>query len=1199
MNRAKQMSNETYSKNTADKLIQWIRQYASLHIDSHLADAQRCFPPHVLLDLGNQGFFGIHISRKYGGLQLNTFDILRVIEQVAAIDLTLAVMIIESIQGARTIEKYASESMKNKYLNQMASGRIFTSGAMTESAAGSNPRAMTSVAIADGENGWLLTGSKRWVGMGASASVIAVYVHQLDVNENWLGMSGFLIPQDTPGLNIGQDSPTMGIQGFSKNSIDMDNIKVSTENLLGTEGGGMEIAQDNMMYIRLCISAATVGAMKRCVQLMYRYAERRTIATGQLIENPVTLIRLSEITAVIDAIDNYIYLIAYLYDENPAKMPEEALVISKILGSEYLGWVADLAVQMLGARGYEEASDVSKIFRDARVFRIFEGPTEALNMYIGSNALEKNTILENFFSNTLNQKQLFDEIKCNIASVNQHCLLNKNELFIQPFSGNYWAQALVGEIITYGLLLASLEYSVLKSNTDNIQRALLWARNKFDDVVQKASTFSLGERVLIQSKQLQGLISNYANQIGNVDQNRKNTTIDRLLQYNQPADLNGSVFDTEQELFSKEIGFVDHSSFQVEGRRDLNCQQPIANRHEQPLVVTAEERFQLLHTWNNVENGSIFPDVCVHQLFEKQAIQNPKSIAVVYKDKTLTYEELDSQSTRVAHYLKNIGIEGDLLVAIYCERSIEMIVGLLGILKAGGAYLPLDHNYGEKNLKFMLDDSNASIILSQKSLSCGVHFDGKKMFFIEDIIENSLIGFDNNIIKKVSLDRIGYVIYTSGSTGQPKGVMLPHRALTNLICWHKEKIKEKRNVLQFTTLSFDMSFLEIFSALSSGGTLTLISEQDRLDIPSLSKIIKENVVEQLITSVPFLKNLVDAKINMDYFDSLKEVIIAGEQLVVTPSLLLFFNQLGSCKLLNYYGPSETHVVTAYEFPQNTSDWLNYPPIGHAISNTKILVLDEEKQLVPIGALGELYIGGVCLAKGYINSNQLTQEKFISDQWSNIPGALLYRSGDCGKYLPDGSLIFLGRKDEQLKIRGYRIEPQEIEWHLIKYPGIKEAVVIAKNSIYTDKHLEAFLVIDGHINDDFINNIYSFLLDRLPPYMLPSVFNIIENIPLTNSGKIDRIALEKIDGSKVYSFNDVIEPSTETEKVVISVIEDIFKVRIGINNSFVLIGGNSLLAIQIISKLRENFSIDIPTYSLLSDPTIADTAKRIDLLCGRQ
>jgi amino acid adenylation domain-containing protein len=1170
------MNFEQTSKQTADKLIHWIRHYASLHIDSHSADEQRGFPPHVLLELGNQGFFGIHISRKYGGLELETSEMLRVIEQVAAIDLTLSVILIESIQGAHTLEHYASEQMKNKYLNQMATGRVFTAGAMTESDAGSNPRAMKSVAISQGEGEWLISGSKRWIGMGSSAAITAVYVQQFNKDNHWEGMSGFLVPQGAKGLHVGLEDFSMGIRGFSKNKLTLDKVKVNSEQLLGCVGGGMEIAQANMMYIRLCLAAATIGAMKRCVQLMHRYAERRIIATGSLLENPVTLVRLSEITAIINAQETLVYSISSIYDQDSSLVPEEAFIVSKILGSEFLGWVVDQALQLLGARGYEETCDISKIFRDARVFRIFEGPTEALNMYIGSRILTNNLSLERFISITMEQKQLYDDIKRATELVKENMQVNKTTLFAKPFTAHYWTQALVGDIVSYGLLLSCLKYAAQKNKSETLDRPILWAQNKYHDVVQKALTYSLGEKVLIQSQQLGELISSYAFSIGNIDQTRRNNniSIDPLLQAHTTIPLNEPTPHLGHELFPRK------SAYGNERPRHL-------------LTVDEQERFQLLHEWNRIENATHYPNLYVHNLFEEQALKNPQAIAVVFNGTELSYQELNERANQVAHYLIQEGIGSNTLVALY---SLEMIVGLLGVLKSGAAYLPLDYNYPEKSLQFMLEDSSAALVLSQEPLLDDFPFDIQKTVAIEHILKTSSSEAKKDILRKVILDNLGYVIYTSGSTGQPKGVMLPHRALSNLMFWHRDQIKEQRNVLQFTTLNFDMSFIEIFSALSSGGTLTLIADQDRLDLTKFAQIIKNNAVEQLVLSVPFLKNLVDAALEPIYFEQVKEIIIAGEQLVVTEAVLSFFKQLSSCTLFNYYGPSETHVVSAYKFPKNTSDWPDYPPIGSVISNSKIVILDENKQLLPIGTIGEIYIGGACLATGYLHRAELTQEKFVADPLSKEANSLLYRSGDCGKYLPDGTIIYTGRKDEQLKIRGYRIEPKEIEWHLEKHAGIKEAVVIAKKSHYKDKHLEAFIVVNDAINDNFINELYAYLQDRLPPQMLPSVFNIVEKVPLTNSGKVDRIALEKYDRALIYSVSHFTEPSTETEKEMINIMEEIFKIRIGVNQSFISIGGNSLLAMQIISKLRDKYSIDLPAHSILSDPTIADTAKRIDLLC---
>ena len=1173
------MSLKYTSKEIADQLIHWLREYAALRIDSLLIDSQGCFPPHIYFDFGKKGFFGLHVSRKYGGLELETSDMLRVIEQIAAIDLTLCTVVIECVQGAHTLEKYASKSMKNRYLPELAEGRIFTAGAMTESGAGSNPRAMKSVAIPDNKHGWLLKGSKRWVGMGSSADVIAVYVQQLDADNNWLGMSGFLVPQGAEGLEIGPESPTMGLRGFSKNTIHMDNIKVTSEHLLGKIGNGMEIAQDNMMYIRLCLAAASIGTMKHCVQLMYRYAERRTIATGRLAENPVTMVRLSEMTAIVDALDNFVYLVSRFFDKDPSHVPEEMLVVAKVLGSEYLGMTADNLVQMLGARGYEEASGVSKIFRDVRAFRIFEGPSEALLMYIGSRILEENTCLDFFVREILQEPQLFDEIKFAVNQVNAHCLANKNSSFSKQFTKHYWAQSLVGEILAYGLVLCGLEYSIKVGATDDLLRAREWTRNKYNNVVQSALTGLLGEKVLLKSSQLKELIYKYTDAIGNIEQSRKtqDVFIDCLLTNNQQVDTHESG------------SLVEHESYQSENLEKEEAAE------DGKVVATEAERQQLLHEWNNVENGVIRPDIGVHHLFEEQAIKTPESIALVYQEESITYHELNARANRVAHFLKTKGVTRNILVAIYMERSLEMIIGLLGILKAGGGYLPLDPHYPKEAIQFMFNDSECKMILSHKRLKKSIPFEAKQVLFYEDISSDSN---PDTLASQMSTDDMFYVIYTSGSSGQPKGVVLPHKALANLIMWHRENISEKRNVLQFTSLNFDMSILEIFSALSSGGTLTLISEQERMDLCKLAAIIKNNGVQQLMIPVSFLKSLTATNVDKNHFDGIKEIIVAGEQVTVTQEMLSFFNYCKSCRLLNYYGPSETHVVTAYKFPKKTDDWPAYPPIGQSISNTKIMILNDEMRIVPIGTLGEIYIGGVALAKGYLNRDSLTKERFIDDPWGDSQGEKLYKTGDYGKYLPDGNILFIGRKDNQIKIRGFRIELQEIEANLTKFPGIEEAVVIVKNGIIGDKYLEAFLVINSAHKNDLFDGISTFLKDKLPPQMIPSTFHVIDKMPLTSSGKINRIALENFEKDSInYSrnFSHIAHATTSTEKILVEIMEDFFKIHVGINYSFTSIGGNSLLAMQIVSKIRDKFSVDLPAYSVLSDPSIADTAKRIDAL----
>ncbi|CDZ79377.1 Gramicidin S synthase II [Legionella massiliensis] len=1158
--------NYSQSREIADTLINWLRDYAPTQIDSNLADAQGSFPPHVFMDLAREGFFGMHVSRQYGGLELKLFDMLRVIEQLGAIDLTLSTILIEVIQGAHTLENYASQSMKNQYLTKLAKGGLFTSGAMTEAEAGSNPRAMKSMAVPHQEGKWLLRGSKRWVGMANSAELIAIYVQQFDANNSWVGMSGFLVPRNTPGLHIGAASPTMGLRGFSKHTIYLEDIEVTPENLLGESGQGMEIAQDNMMYIRLCLAAASIGSMKRCIQLMSRFAERRRVVTGLLIDNPVTLVRLSEMTAIVEALDNVVFSTASFYDDEPDLVPEEAFVVAKILGSEYLGEITDQLVQLLGARGYEEGSGVSQYFRDARVFRIFEGPTEALNMYLGSRVLDMNSKLEHFISKLLNQEALFEEINRTISQVKAKCF-RRNALGNKQFSKEYWCQALVGEVMTYGLLLAFTDYQFTKTNSSKLYRASLWARYKYYEIVNKALNTTLGERVLIQQSELHGIVSDYSQTIGNIEQVRQS-----------------------QDVAIDDYLKIKDNHFALKEERSMVSHNPLTDIESYDDIAIAKIE--------HIDTVPL-PNAYVHQLFESKAVQAPDAVALVNGDEQMSYHALNANANQVAHFLINKGFGANTMVGLYLERSSEMIIGLLGILKAGSAYLPLDSNYPGKSLQYMFENSGAEVVLTHRALENKLPFTAKNVFFIEDILGLASAEFDTNPQLNVDLDSLGYLIYTSGSTGKPKGVMLPNRALTNLMSWHFEQISEKRNVLQFTTLSFDMSFIEIFSALGSGGTLVLLSEEERLDPWKLSNLVKQHSIQQLVLPVSFLKVLTSTPIDRSHFNSLKEVIVAGEQLTINPAILSFFTNHTSCKLLNYYGPAETHVVTAFTFPEKTSDWPDYPPIGRPIFNTEILLLDESKQPVMPGESGEVYIRGVSLAKGYINQSELTKDKFILDPLSEEEGARLYKTGDMARFLPDGNLVFLGRKDEQLKVRGFRVEPQEIELELVKYPGVREAGVIARKGFDAVCHLEAFIVLEEDSDEKVVNLIYSFLQERLLPHMVPSVINLIDQMPLTDSGKIDRKKLEKYNKPIAYSLNKIEEPSTTTEKDMLEIMETIFKFPIGINHSFTSIGGNSLLAMHIVTMLKEKFAVELPAYTLLSDAKISETAKRIDGLLAQK
>ncbi len=400
--------------------------------------------------------------------------------------------------------------------------------------------------------------------------------------------------------------------------------------------------------------------------------------------------------------------------------------------------------------------------------------------------------------------------------------------------------------------------------------------------------------------------------------------------------------------------------------------------------LSAAERHKILVEWNNTQTD--YPkDKCIHQLFEAQVQRTPNAIAVVFEDQQLTYHELNRRANQLAHHLHSLGVGPEVIVGICIDRSLDMVVGLLGILKAGGAYVSLDPTYPKERLAFMLADAKVTILLTQQKLLTElpehkahlVCLDTNDRVISQNRSENLLSGVESG----VEPENVAYVIYTSGSTGKPKGVVMRHFSLSNLIAWQlKHTTVPTAKTLQFTPVSFDVSFQEIFSTWCSGGTLVLVSEKVRRDTVALLNLITEQAVERLFMPFVALQQLSDV-----VFEglgtipfSLREIITAGEQLQITPTLASFFKKLPHCTLHNHYGPSESHVVTAFTLTGPVSNWPTLPPIGRPIANTQIYILDQSLQPVSIGIAGELYIGGVNLARGYLNRPKLTLAKFITN-----------------------------------------------------------------------------------------------------------------------------------------------------------------------------------------------------------------------------
>jgi amino acid adenylation domain-containing protein len=620
-----------------------------------------------------------------------------------------------------------------------------------------------------------------------------------------------------------------------------------------------------------------------------------------------------------------------------------------------------------------------------------------------------------------------------------------------------------------------------------------------------------------------------------------------------------------------------------------------AQRISAAEVLDEEERRRLLVEWNDTRREYASGRKCLHELFEEQAQLIPNALAASCGDEHVTYAELNRRANQLANYLGRLGVRPESRVAVLMERSLEMVVGLLGVLKAGGCYVPLDPAYPAGRLAFMTQDASVELMLTQERLRGCAPPSGTVLAVYIDTEGAAVAREDEeNLESGVLPDNLLYVIYTSGSTGQPKGVAMTHRAISNLIAWQLENsplVGAAAKTLQFTPLSFDVSIQEIFSTWRAGGTLEIISEEERRDPTAVLRRISEREVRRIFLPFVALQQLAEASCTFGLVpEGLREVITAGEQLQITQQLSTLFEALPGCSLHNQYGPSESHVVSAYTLAGAPDSWPTLPPIGRAVANSQLYVLDARLQPVPTGVAGELYLGGVALARGYLARPDATAEKFIPHPFSDEPGARLYRTGDLSRWLPDGQVEFLGRADQQVKVRGFRVELGEIEALLSRHPAVEEAVVVACNGGPGGKHLVAYVI--GKRGEDCGFNLLScFLREHLPDYMVPSVFARLESFPLTPSGKVDRRRLPDPEGQRPSLESAYVEPETEAQRKIAAIWRGVLQIeRVGINDNFFDLGGHSLLMVQLNSRLRAAFDCDISLVEMFKYSTVGSLAE---------
>ncbi|WP_315790941.1 amino acid adenylation domain-containing protein [Fischerella sp. JS2] len=606
-----------------------------------------------------------------------------------------------------------------------------------------------------------------------------------------------------------------------------------------------------------------------------------------------------------------------------------------------------------------------------------------------------------------------------------------------------------------------------------------------------------------------------------------------------------------------------------------------------PLLSEAEQQ-QLLVEWNDTE--AEYPNQCIHQLFAAQVERTPDAVAVVFQDEQLTYTQLNQRANQLAHYLQKLGVKPEVLVGICLPRSVEMLVGLLAILKAGGAYVPIDPAYPQQRLALMLEDAQVSVLLTSVELAGQLPEHQAKVVCLDADWEKISKQSIDNPINKASTENLAYVIYTSGSTGRPKGVQIPHGAVVNFLSTMRQTpgLTQDDILLSVTTLSFDIAALELYLPLIVGARLIVVSREVASDGVQLSKQLDLHQANVMQATPATWRLLLGA--GWQGSKQLK-ILCGGEALDRSLASQLLER---SKQVWNLYGPTETTIWSAVQIVENKTEQTDsIVSTGRPIANTQFYVLDQHQRLVPIGVPGELYIGGAGVARGYLNRPELTAEKFIPNPFHKEAGGRLYKTGDLVRLRSDSSMEFLGRIDNQVKLRGFRIELGEIEAFLNQYPGVETSIVLSREDQPDSQRLVAYVVLQPN-QTQTIPELRHFLKSKLPNYMVPTAFVTLEALPLTPNGKVDRRALPAPDQTRPELETTYQPPQNDLEQTIANIWQEVLHVNeVGIYDNFFELGGQSLLLVQVHSKLQKILPRDLSLVEMFQYPTISSLAKYLN------
>ncbi|MDF1845047.1 MAG: amino acid adenylation domain-containing protein [Rubripirellula sp.] len=607
-------------------------------------------------------------------------------------------------------------------------------------------------------------------------------------------------------------------------------------------------------------------------------------------------------------------------------------------------------------------------------------------------------------------------------------------------------------------------------------------------------------------------------------------------------------------------------------------------------LVTPKERQTLLFDWN--QTASDYPqDKAIHKVFEEQVARTPNATALVLDNAKLTYDSLNKQANQFAHYLHSLGVGTDTAVAICCDRSFEMIVGVLGILKAGAAYVPLDASYPDARLRLMFEDAKPPVIVTQQRYYRRLKEFAPQVICLDAACEQIARQPCENPDCAVDANGLAYIMYTSGSTGRPKGTLIPHRGVVRLVKNNTYvSFGPNETFLQFATLSFDASTFEIWGPLLNGGRLVLFPRR-HASLEDLSRVIQDTGVTTLWLTAGLFHEMMNS-----HPGGLRGVrqLLAGGDVLSVEHVRRSLETLEGCTIINGYGPTENTTFTCC-YPITHPEQLEATvPIGRPISNTRVYVLDSEMRPVPVGIPGELCIGGDGLAREYLNDPELSNQKFVSSPFVELPDERLYRTGDLCRYLPDGRLEFLGRRDQQVKIRGFRIELGEVEQALREHSDIRDVIAVASDSVSGQTQLVAYLISVDSASPT-VESLRSYLARALPDYMIPAFFIFLDAFPLTGNGKVDRSTLPRPERSHFTLNSTHVAPRSSIENSLVKIWSDVLGIEsVGVTDNFFELGGDSILTIQAISRAKRA-GISLAIHQVFAHPTIAELAQFVDVV----